>query len=142
MTLAAGASSNVDLWAGLEVAGSSSIGLSIRRTLLQVHVRNWAAAADVLRMGILVGDLDDVGTTEQLAANFNKDWMWWYIMRPINSGSAAVNAGQLFPIDQPLDLRSRRVSKDMGRTALLCFINGAATSLTFDVFVRQLVALP
>ena len=105
-------------------------------------MRNFAAVADVIRMGILVGDLDDVGTTEQLAANFNKDWMWWYIMRPFCSGSAAVNAASQWPLDQPFDLRSRRVSKDMGRTALFCFINGSATSITLDVFVRQLVALP
>jgi lysozyme family protein len=98
--------------------------------------------ADVLRMGMLLGDLDDVGTTEQLASNFNKDWYFWYKMHPYNSGSAAVNAATMFPIDTPLDIRSRRVSKDMGRTSLFCFVNGSATSLTFDVFVRQLVALP
>jgi hypothetical protein len=142
VTLAAGASSNINIWGGLEVAGSNSIGLTIVRTLVQLHVRNWALPADVIRAGILLGDLDDVGTTEQLAANFDKDWMWWYKLHPINSGSATVNGAQSFPADQPLDLRARRKSADMGRTAMLCMINGSASSMTVDVFVRQLVALP
>jgi hypothetical protein len=143
VTLAAGASSNVDLWAGLEVAGSNSVGLTIQRTLALFHVRNFAAAADAVRVGMIVDDLDLIGTTRQIASNFNKDWYWWTVLWSRNAGSAGVNAGEIIPSTYlPFDIRSRRKSSDMGRTSILAFQNGAATSITIDFFVRQLVALP
>jgi hypothetical protein len=144
VNIAAGASSNIDIWAGLGVAGSNTVGLTVMRTLLLIHVRNFQLPADILRAGLILDDKDLVGTTRSIAADFNKDWYWWSTLQSVCSGSAAVNAAVYFPGPgaTPYDIRARRVSKDMGRTSMLAFVNGSATSLNIDVLVRQLVALP
>jgi hypothetical protein len=144
VALTAGNGSNIDLWAtSLEVAGGVAIGTTVLRTLLTLHVRTFNAVADQLLVGLIVDDKSFVGTTTPLAGNPDRDWMFNTKLYGHSSG-AAVDVSEFYPTTgMPFDIRSRRVNKDLGRTCMLCLTNqSAVTSLTVDVFVRQLVALP
>jgi len=142
VTVAAAGQNNIDLLADLEVAGSSVVGITVLRTLLWLHVQNWAAVGDYVRTGLIVEDKGYVGTTQALATNRNLDWMYLTPMAAVASG-AAVSVASLYPATGwPADIRSRRVIKDMGRTSILALSNSSAASKTIDVFVRQLIGLP
>ena len=141
--MGATAHNNLDIWAGLGVAGSNTVGLTVMRTLVLIHTQNNAAVGDKLRAGLIIDDKNQVGTTVDMASNANLDWYFWTVFYAVNSGSAAVNAAEVWPSSgMPFDIRARRLSRDMGRTSMLCLTNASAASLTVDVFVRQLVALP
>jgi len=142
VTLAAAAKQNIDLLADLEVAGSSVVGITILRTLLLIRTENWDTAGNVLLAGTIVDDKGYVGTTLDLASNRNLDWYWYARVFPTWTGAIAATS-QPFPNSGlPLDIRSRRVIKDMGRTAILALTNGSGTSKTVDVFTRTLIGLP
>ena len=96
----------------------------------------------VLLAGTIVNDKGYVGTTTDLASNRNLDWYWYARIFPTWTGAIAATS-QPFPNSGlPLDIRSRRVIKDMGRTAILALTNGSGTSKTVDVFTRTLIGLP
>jgi hypothetical protein len=144
VALTAGSGSNIDLWAtSLETAGGVSIGTTVLRTLFTVHVRSFNAVADQLACGIIMDDKSFVGVATPLAGNPDRDWMFYTKFYGHHSG-AGVDISEFFPTTgMPFDIRSRRVNKDMGRTCMLALTNQSPiTSLTVDVFVRQLVALP
>ena len=136
---------NIDLWAGLEVAGSSAVGLTLLRTLLLFQV-GWgtAAATSLIRAGLIVDDKDLVGATAALAPVTTKDWYWWSDLYPSTSSGTTIASPQVYPHDhRAYDIRSRRRTNDMGRTSILALSTSAgATTQTFQVMVRQLVALP
>jgi hypothetical protein len=136
---------NIDLWAGLEVAGASAVGLTLLRTLVQYQI-GWgtAAATSQLFTGLIVDDKDLVGATPDLASNTTKDWYWWTDLFPYTLSGTTISSPTIYPSDyKSYDIRSRRRTSDMGRTSLLCMTTAAgATTQTYQVLVRQLVALP
>ena len=143
LTVAAGAHSNLDLWSTLEVAGSSALGLTVLRTLVLVHVRNFAAVADRLTMGLIIEDKSFVGTVTDLAANATRDWYWYTGIFPDASGAAITVAKTVPANGTPIDIRAKRKTADLNRTSILAITNqGGVDSHNVDVLVRQLVALP
>jgi hypothetical protein len=142
VTLAANGQQNIDLLAGLEVAGSGVIGITILRTLLWVRVQNWSGVSNYVRMGLIVDDKGYVGTTQNLAASGYLDWYFHTPLGPESSG-ATFNTATIWPRNGvAMDIRSRRRISDMGRTSILAFSNSDAAARTIDVYARQLVALP
>jgi hypothetical protein len=127
------------------VAGSSVVGITVLRTLLLIHVQNWNAVTNLLRVGLIVDDKGNVGPgpTQLSAASRNVDWYFYTDLYPVSSG-AAVSVATTWPwTGQAMDIRSRRVIKDMGRTAILALQNqNIVGALQVDIHCRTLLGLP
>jgi hypothetical protein len=114
--------------------------VTVVRTLLQIHVQNWAAVGDAIIAGLLVCRAADIGTAVagQASANVHDlDWAMSDAIFPQASG-AAVSVAQSYYFD----IRSKRKVQEMGQRYALCLANNAAAAKTIDVFARTLLALP
>jgi len=132
---------NLDLWGDFELAGSSAVGLTVMRTIVQLWLLS-PLASDTITVGLLVDDKTNVGTSVALASQRNLDWMWRTLLVPVSSG-ATVDANQAFPRDgRGWDIRSKRRTNDIGRTCMLCFSGVNSTIRGVQFTVSQLVALP
>jgi hypothetical protein len=141
--MAANGFNNLDVWADLEVAGSSAVGLTVMRSLVTLQVSGMAAANTWFRAGLIITDKGNVGAgapAVNLADSHNLDFFWYQNF--FASGSAT--AWNVWPSDgRPFDIRARRRTADMGRTCVLALSNhNGAAVLPIQILVRQLVALP
>ena len=139
VTIAAGAHTTVDLLASIEVAGASTLGITVMRTHCEIYVSNWAGVNDEVVYGFIIARDTDIGAALGPNANADTelDWMLWSALFPNGSG-AAVDVATTYPID----LRSKRKMEEMGQRYALCMTNISAASKTFTVICRTLVALP
>ncbi len=138
--LNAGGVADLDLGAPLEVAGSSLLGVTIMRTRLHYHVRDFAAVADQIETGMIIGRSSDIGVNvagQVSAATPENDWMLLTVLDPVTS-AAAVDAGARFDFD----LRAKRKMQELNQKLVLSLFNNSAGAHTIDVFARVLVALP
>jgi hypothetical protein len=142
VTMAANGQNNLDIWAGLETAGSSAVGLTVMRTLVTLNIAPMASGTSFIRAGLLITDKGNVGTAVNLADSANLDWYWYQDFYPAVSGAAFQI--QTWPTDgRPFDIRARRRTNDLGRTSVLALSNhNGASTLFIQMLVRQLVALP
>jgi len=131
-TLAAGTGANRDLLAAYnEDAGT------VVRLLLKVCVENWAAAADIITLGTVLGRAADIGTTPLLASMPGLDWSFMDAIFPTSNG-ATINAVGTYRFD----LASKRKFSEVDQRYLVCFDNGSAASKTIQWFSRTLVLEP
>jgi F420-0:gamma-glutamyl ligase-like protein len=140
VTLAAGAFSNLNVLADLDVAGSSILGVTTAFTSWSIQVTNWSAATDDIMFGFMLGRLSDVGVAAPaiaLAANPGLSWAWHEELQPVSDG-AAIRVTDIYRGQT----KSKRRVRQINETYILAFLNQSATSKTLEVFVRALVALP
>jgi len=128
--IGAGTAVNYDL-----CAASPDDVFTVMRTILRITVQNWAAVADILTFGTMVGRASDIGTTPNLASDPGLDWSWKGALTPESTG-AAVDVIQHYDID----IKSKRKVTDSSLRYLLCWTNGSAASKTVQVFSRTLIA--
>jgi hypothetical protein len=109
------------------------------RTLLSFQLGAFVATG-FLNAGLLLDDKLNVGAAVNLADNNTLDWFWYQTFYPDQGVANPI----IYPRDgHPYDIRSKRRSSDMGRTAMLCLANhNAAATLPVSFSIRQLVALP
>jgi hypothetical protein len=131
-TIAAGAALNLDL-----CAATNEDAFTIIRTIIRIQVQNWAAVADLLAFGLLVGRAVDIGSTPVLASMPGLDWSWKGSIEPTFSG-ATVNAGSSYDVDS----KSRRKVRELDERYLLCYTNGSAASKNVLTRARTLIMLP
>jgi hypothetical protein len=138
-TIAAGARTTVDLLASLEVAGASTLGVTVMRTHSRIYVSNWATVNDEVVYGFIIARDTDIGAALGPNANADTelDWMLWSALFPTSS-AAAVDVTSMTDID----LRAKRKMEEMGQRYALCVTNISAASKTFSLIQRTLVALP
>jgi hypothetical protein len=117
-------------------AATNEDTFTVMRTVLRITVQNWAAAADILTYGTLVGRAADIGTTPNLASIPGIDWSWKDALTPEATG-AAIDVVQHYTIDH----KSRRRVRQGDDRYLLCWTNGSAASKSVQVFSRVLLAL-
>jgi hypothetical protein len=127
----------VDLTSSLEVAGTSHIGVTVMRVILDIYVANWAGVTDSILFGTVVGRAADVGTTPLLGSMPGLDWFHRGILFPSHSG-AALNVSE----EYKFDIRSKRKCGEQDQRVLLCFDNTSPASKTINFFARTLWALP
>ena len=139
VTLAAGTRTTLDMLASLEVAGSSTLGVTIMRTHLMIQMQNWNNVADQLYYGLIVCRTPDIGAGNgpDPAIDFEEDWMLNALWVPVSS-AAVVDAAERLDVDN----RSKRKMEELGQRYGLALKNQAGLSKTFIVFSRILVALP
>ena len=126
-----------DLLSVLEVAGASTLGITIMRTHVRMQI-NLGASGDFLQIGLLIGRDADVGLA--VPTPFNEpelDWMWDTVEFARASG-AAIDS----PFTVEYDVRSKRKMEELNQRYLLCVYNSAAAAHNVSYFVRTLVALP
>ena len=131
-TIGAGAALNVDL-----AAATNEDAFTVIRTIIRIQVQNWAAVADLLAFGLLVGRAVDIGSTPVLASMPGLDWSWKGSVEPTFSG-ATVNAGTSYDVDS----KSRRKVRELDERYLLCYNNGSAASKNVLTRARTLIMLP
>jgi len=137
LTLAAGHTSNLNMLTQFSVAGASTLGVTVMRTILNIQVATFVAAADYLEWGLVVGRLADVGTVTALAGTPELDWSYHDILFPGSSGPD-VNVSERFRYD----VRSKRKVQELDQVYLWAFLNGSAGTQVLQLFSRTLVALP
>ena len=139
VTIASGAHTTIDLGASLEVAGASTLGVTIMRTHIQWAMSNWATVGDALIYGLIVVRDTDIGAGNGPNPNADPevDWMLLTQITPVSSG-AAVSAADRWTTDN----RSKRKMEEMGQKYGLAITNTSAASKTLFVFARVLLALP
>jgi hypothetical protein len=139
ITLAAtSGTNNISLVSTIAPTGADGVmGSTIMRTRVRVHVQNWAAVADEILLGCVVGRSSDLGTTVALAGAGELDWWFRADMFPTTEG-ATINVSQVYD----WDVKSRRKCGEFAQVPLLCFQNVSAATKNLDYFVRTLIALP
>ena len=131
-TIAAGAAVNRDLLASYnEDAGT------VVRLLLNITVQNWAAVADIINVGTVLGRAADIGSTPLLATMPGLDWSFKTTIFPTSAG-ATVNVLSTYHFD----LKSKRKWSEVDERYLVCFSNGSAASKTLQWMSRTLVLEP
>jgi len=140
VTLAAGASSNINLLAGLSVAGSSILGCTIMRTHCEISITSAVSTGDELRVGFVVGRLAEVGAGVAgalTAATPELDWMLW------RHECAAPTFGWTSANNQLVyDIKSKRKMQELSQAYILTLSNDAGISKTMQIQARTLIALP
>jgi hypothetical protein len=141
VNIAAGAQANSNLLANLQVAGSSTVGITVMRTHLELACITVVTSGDRFRVGLVIGRLGDVGNPAPVgsttAADPGEDWLLW------RHETAAPTFGEG---DQNnvvrYDVRSKRRSNELDQTYILSMINDVGIAKTFNMQGRILVALP
>ena len=140
VTMAAGAGSNINLLAPFEVAGASTLGMTIMRTHCTLSLATAVVLADRLRVGFVIDRVAAVGAGPPAgaitAADPEADWMLWRH----EQASPTFSPGGANILEY--DLRSKRKVQEMSQTMLLCLFNSNGGSKTVNVAVRTLCALP
>jgi hypothetical protein len=109
------------------------------RTILQIHVQNFAAQADAIVFGLIIGQAQQLGTTTLLANQAHLDWYFYEYLFPTSSGAAA-SEDVMERFD--FDVRSKRKATELQQVPMICFENLSAASKNVDVFTKTLLALP
>jgi hypothetical protein len=137
-TVATNTAGNLDLLSTFGVAGSSTLGITIMRTIVTLQIP-YALATDTITWGLIVGRGDDVGTNRPDPLSFGDDWMFnrreW-----IDTTGAAFAAGELQKVTY--DVRSKRKLSEQNQRYLFSWHNNSAGNKTISIFVRTLLALP
>ena len=144
-TLAAGARTNIDLLAGLELAGASTLGCTVMRTHIRMQIQ-WAAAqalSDSIRIGVIVDRDTDVGAGSGPNPSTEPELDWAYLTRMYYGP----NDGQAVTVqvlrEWELDLKAKRKVGEQGQRWSLVLMSAAgATSFNVNTFARTLIALP
>jgi len=130
--------SNLDLLAALEVAGSSTLGVTVMRTHITVQVP-FVSATDNLTLGLIVGRAADLGAGlgPNPASAPEDDWMWLERV-PATASGAAVDVLRVIKIDS----RAKRKMDELQMRYIVAFLNGNAAVANVRFYARTLVALP
>ena len=127
--------SNVDLLSQMELAGASKVGLTVRRTLIDLVLPFTAASS--YEIGLIKARLTDIGTTRiNPNGDTDLDWAFEDAFYPTFSGATADNQRVV-----RIDSRSMRRVQEMGETWALS-IWSSAFSQSVKVYARTLVLLP
>jgi len=137
VTIASTGHNTINMLANLQVAGASTLGVTVMRTHVALGLL-WGAVTDNWDIGLIVGRLEDVGTA-QLDPNANpgEDWMLNTQVFPHSSG-ATVDAASMYTIDN----RSKRKVEELDQTYLIAIHNATAASHAVQIYARTLVAMP
>ena len=138
-TIAAGAHTTVDLLADLEVAGSSTLGLTIIRTHLLLATLNYSALTDNSIFGLIVVRDTDIGAGNGPNPNSDPtlDWMWIAMTFPTASGTTADEV-----YVERVDAKSKRKMPQLTQRYGCAVVNTAGASKNYQLYARTLVALP
>ena len=137
---------NVDLLSQFKTAGGEVNGATVIRTHLSVWPATAVAAADAIRLGLMVTGTNEVSATFALGATaFNNptdfpyvDWMYSRKYRATPNFNPTGSSNELL-----VDLRSKRKMEDLADTLLLSVVNtNSGVSLNVDISARILIALP
>jgi hypothetical protein len=142
LSVGAGLNRPVDLLANFELAGASTLGVTIMRT----HIRGAYSATQTVgtqlsswTIGLIIGRDSDLTTPAVVSPATEPELDWMYLSQQWNDTSAAVyNASQPFV----LDIRSKRKMEEMGQRYLFCLFNPGVAAADYSFFARTLVALP
>jgi hypothetical protein len=143
---ATGHALNIDLLSQFKTAGGEVNGATVMRTHLVVWPATAVAAADAIRLGLMVTGTNEVQASFALGATaFNNptdfpylDWMYSRKFRatPTLNPWGSTN-------EMSVDLRSKRKMEDLADTLLLSVVNtNSGVALNVDVSARVLLALP
>jgi hypothetical protein len=138
--MAAGAGANVDLLSSIEVSGSSTLGVTVMRTIIHMVATTAIALGDDLAVGLIVMRSAEIGAAVVGAttpATFELPWAYldhFY-------GTAGTDDNSL-ESDMRIDVRSRRKVQYISTTYALSMLNQAGVAKTLKIFGRTLVALP
>ena len=137
-SLATGHNSNGDLLAGLEVAGSTTVGLTVLRTHLMLQVNGFSAQSDYMLVGLAIVPIEDIGTVVDWASRPYMDWMLRYAVYPTYSGGT-LDTGRIVEFD----IRAKRRLREMQQTYAICTkaVTASAT-ISYNSLCRTLVRLP
>ena len=140
VTLGVGNSSNVDLLAGLEVAGSSILGCTIMRTHCELSLTTAITLGDRLRVGFVVGRAAEVGAGvvgALTAATPELDWLLWRHETAAPTFGTESNNNQLV-----YDIKAKRKMQELSQAYILALGNSVGASKTMTIQARTLIALP
>ena len=126
----------LEMLGNLRVAGASVLGATVMRTHLSCGLF-WAATTEFYQVGLIVGRLEDVGTTV-LDPNTNpgEDWMFNQQVFAHASG-ATVDAASW----AAFDVRSKRKMEELDQTYLLSLHFTGAANKSPQLYARTLIAL-
>jgi hypothetical protein len=99
------------------------------------------ASTDLLRVGVLVGRVSDIGINvagQQDPSNPELDWRYLDRYTPTSSG-AALDQTQNWPL---IDLRSRAKVGELNQAYILAMSHSGAAARIVQVWARTLIALP
>jgi len=136
--MAATSAKSFNLLGNFEIAGASTLGMTIIRTHARLQIENFAAVTDFLEYGFIVGrDTDVAANLPNVDSDSELDWMLRDVMFPTSS-AATVDAIREFVIDN----RAKRKMDEMGQNYVLNVYNPTAAGKTIQVYARTLMALP
>jgi len=128
----------IDLLSTFGVAGSSTLGVTILRTLVTLQIP-YALNTDTATWGLIVGRGDDVGTNRPSPLSAGDDWM--FLRREwLDTTGAAFAAGELQKVTY--DVKSKRKLSEQNQRYLFAWFNNSAGNKTISIYVRTLLALP
>ncbi len=140
VNIPAGNVSNTNLLALLAVAGSSLLGCTVMRTHVRITSMSGAVANDLLRVGLIVARVADVGlgvAGAVTAADPELDWMLL---------DRRVVRGQLTNVDPraeyEYDVRSKRKLQELNQAYVLSLVPSSAAASVWQLWARTLIALP
>jgi hypothetical protein len=141
VAMAAGVGSNSNLLAGLAVAGSSLLGVTIMRTHLELSVITAVTLGDRLQLGLIVGRTADIGAPIPAGAvspaQPDDDWMLWrHETAAPTYGSGSANNQLLY------DVKSKRKMQELNQAYVLSMVNDVGVAKTINIQGRVLLALP
>ena len=142
VTIPVGQTSNTDLLAPMEIAGSSIVGVTVVRTIVRI---TWTAATlgDGFRFGLLVARFEDVGLNvpgQVTAADPDLDWLF---LDRVYVDTQGAGAGVNTTFEYNVDTKAKRRCQKLGQTYILSLVNANAVSSTQQrIFARTLVLLP
>jgi|SRR6267154_3392966 len=130
-----------DLLAGLEVVGSSILGVTIMRTHVKMSFSE--ATADTGLGGYLGMIVNTAPTVTNLdpSVSFYDDWMLNTALGP-PTATQVYMSGTNTVWGYDIDLRAKRRLEEMGEKYWLTFINTASGTVQTSGFVKTLLALP
>src|SRR5215469_2390371 len=139
-SLAANGIANFDLLAALENAGTSKLGVTVMRTLLDVQfgfAGVGVPGSDYWVLACKRFTTSEIAAVVDPAAQMEQDWAFWGSTYPGYSAGTVDSA-----LTRHFDLRSRRKIDEMGETYGLACTNktGATNALSFTASV--LLMLP
>ena len=124
----------------LELAGSSTVGVTIERIHLQVAIQwltNTIANKPYVALGLILGrDADITNNTPSFAAEPELDWLLATILYPRTSPT--LNAQDVYTFD----LRAKRRLREMGDRLVFNAYNPNANQISVQASARVLVRLP
>src|SRR6267154_2638717 len=132
VTIPPGQTSNTDLLAPMEIAGSSIVGITVVRTIVRI---TWTAASlgDGFRFGLIVA---------RQVTSADPDLDWSYLDR-VYADTAGAGAGVNTTFEYNVDTKAKRRCAKLGQTYILSLVNANAVSAAQQrIFARTLVLLP